>query len=222
MARKPLWISVSGMYGTGKSTLVDFMYKTYKAEGKKVIKYVMPLQAQQILQKLKNTEDIHSDILQLAKWIRAIALKIRKIQLSGKYEIVLTDGSILDLLLYASMYGYMYTDVLLFLGLSSIPTEDFIIALDADVDTVAYPMVYTVNGFLEKFKSKDVLKLQRVQLRKLLKYVVVERAVRQYYNAKILPIEVEASDSKRHVHQKIKKAKDFLPKSINIFGKKYD
>ena len=214
MAEKPFWIAVSGVYGTGKTTLVEEMYNSYKEKGKRVIKYKMPYQIYAILKKLKDSKDIHNDILKLASYTRTITQKIREIQTSGKYEIILSDGSILDLLLYASMYSYMYTDVTSILGINSIPIEDFVVFLDADVNLVAYPRVYTVDNFLEKFKSKNVLEKQRFQLKRLLNFVAIEKGIKQYDKTKFFYIDVK-SDATRYVLHRIALKKDFLPPEIN-------
>ena len=214
MPKKPLWIAISGVYGTGKTTLVEEMFNSYKEKGKRVIKCTMPFQDYGKLEKLKDSTDIHNDILKLASWTRSITQQIREIQASGMYDIIISDGSVLDVLLFASMYSYMYTDVTSILGINSMPIEDFVVFLDADVNLVAYPRVYTVDNFLEKFKSKNVLEKQRFQLKRLLNFVAIEKGIKQYDKTKFFYIDVK-SDATRYVLHRIALKKDFLPPEIN-------
>ena len=204
MARKPLWISVTGLFGTGKTTLVNDLKDYFVEKGLEVKRFEMPFQRDDVLNKLNNSYDIHADILLLAYYTRLITQEIQELQ-GSCYDIVLTDGSILDVILYASINSYMFSDAASIQGINTMLIEDLIIFLDAEFD-IAYTRIHKKENFSEKFKSKKSLRRQSIQLKKLYDFVQKEKGLKQYQKTKFTLMDT-TSNAKQYT---LKMAKDFI------------
>ena len=134
------WIVVSGLDGTGKTTLVDNLEKWMTENGKKVKRSRLPYDEYLVKNLLNVSNDNYTDRLLFALDNRLFAEHFKKWQDSKEYDIILTQRGFLDSFVHGAVQGYDYSWIAELNQVQTLPKCDVIIHMVAEAK-IAYERI---------------------------------------------------------------------------------
>lgn len=162
---KTLWIAVSGLDGTGKTTLVDQLYDWLTTEkGLSVYRDRLPHDRYIVSDLLNKSKDSYTDRLLFAVDNRIFGTKLDDILKSGKFDIVLTQRCFLDSFVHGAVQGYSYSWIEDLNRTSELPRTDVIIHMMAEAKT-AYSRICN-DPDADKFEYPAYMRNQEIETRR--------------------------------------------------------
>lgn len=166
------WIVVSGLDGSGKTTLVDNLEAWMRKEKElRVKRSRLPHDRYLVKELLDVSNDAYTDRLLFAVDNRIFAERFRSWQSSGEYDVVLTQRGFLDSFVHGAVQGYSYSWIAELNKVADLPKCDVIIHLVAEAET-AYNRIKD-DPDADKFEYLNYIRRQEIETRKA--YVEVKR-----------------------------------------------
>ncbi len=147
-----IWISVSGIDGSGKTSISKFLMKILN--GNKFLKFPSENWVRRVLESSGNGNpygDVHTDSLLFALSNRLDMGKVKKLRKQSK--ILITQRCWLDNIPYRAVQGVPCGETLKLMGISDVP--DILIHLKCRFDT-AYNRIKNKNG--DKYETRSFMK----------------------------------------------------------------
>ena len=89
--KKTLWVAISGLDGSGKTTLVDSLKTWFEEKGLKVKRDRLPHDRYIVSDLLDKSTDSYTDRLLFAVDNRIFGTELKEVLKSGEFDIVLTQ-----------------------------------------------------------------------------------------------------------------------------------
>ena len=103
------WIAVTGLDGSGKTTLVDNLVKFLESKGFKVYRDRFPHDKYLTKTLLNESKDAYTDRLLFALDNRIAGTHLRGIIETGEYDFIVTQRCFLDSFVHGAVQGYSYS-----------------------------------------------------------------------------------------------------------------
>lgn len=161
---KTLWIAVTGLDGSGKTTLVDNLQKLFEKRGKKVYRDRLPHDQYLVKELLNKSNDRYTDRMLFALDNRLFGTELRRIQEAGEYDFVLTQRCFLDSFVHGAVQGFTYEWIEQLNHISDLPRVDVMIHLVAN-SRVAYQRIWN-DPDADKFEYPEYIEKQEYETRK--------------------------------------------------------
>ena len=163
--KKTMWIAVSGLDGSGKTTLVDSLYKWFTTvKHLSVIKDRLPHDRYIVSDLLNQSKDTYTDRLLFAVDNRIFGTILKDILNSEKYDVVLTQRCFLDSFVHGAVQGYSYSWIEDLNRTNDLPRADVIIHMVAEAKT-AYARICD-DPDADKFEYPAYMRKQEVETRR--------------------------------------------------------
>lgn len=194
MAKKTKWIVVTGLDGSGKTSLVSNLTSWLSEEKKlKVKRDRFPHDRYLVKDLLDKSKDRYTDRLLFALDNRLFGTELAEIIESGEYDIVITQRGFLDSFVHGSVQGFSYSWIGELNQIADLPKCDIMIHMvceartaysricnDPDADKFEYPayidkqeretrrayaeVISETNPDLEHFKDSENLYIDTTQM----------------------------------------------------------
>lgn len=162
--KKAKWIVVSGLDGSGKTTLVTNLENWLKEKGNKVMRSRLPHDKYLVKTLLDISRDSYTDRMLFALDNRIFAERYKSWQESGEYDFVLTQRGFLDSFVHGAVQGYSYSWIAELNRIADLPECDVIINMVAEAET-AYERIKDEPD-ADKFEYISYIKRQEMETRK--------------------------------------------------------
>ena len=194
MVKKTKWIVVTGLDGSGKTSLVSNLTSWLSEEKKlKVKRDRFPHDRYLVKDLLNKSKDRYTDRLLFALDNRLFGTELAEIIESGEYDIVITQRGFLDSFVHGSVQGFSYSWIGELNQIADLPKCDIMIHMvceartaysricnDPDADKFEYPayidkqeretrrayaeVISETNPDLEHFKDSENLYIDTTQM----------------------------------------------------------
>ena len=162
---KTLWIAVSGLDGSGKTTLVNNLQEWLSTEKKlTVMRDRLPHDRYLVTDLLNQSKDTYTDRLLFAVDNRIFGTMLEDIIKSEKYDIILTQRCFLDSFVHGAVQGYSYSWIEELNRTNDLPKADVIIHMVAEAKT-AYSRICD-DPDADKFEYPAYMRKQEVETRR--------------------------------------------------------
>lgn len=152
MKRKTLWIVVTGLDGSGKTSLVENLTTWLKEKNLKVKRDRFPHDRYLVKDLLNKSKDPYTDRLLFALDNRIFGTELEEDISSGKYDVIITQRGFLDSFVHGAVQGFSYSWIGELNHISDLPKCDIMIHMvceartaysriadDPDADKFEYP-----------------------------------------------------------------------------------
>ena len=162
MKKKGLWIAVTGLDGSGKTTLVDNLEKWFTNNGSSVYRSRLPHDEYLVKKLLNQSKDSYTDRLLFALDNRIFGTELAEIR--NQYDFVLTQRCFLDSFVHGAVQGYSYEWIEELNHVADLPRTDILIHLVAE-SSVAYERICN-DPDADKFEYPEYIATQERETRK--------------------------------------------------------
>lgn len=169
MKRIP-WIVVTGLDGSGKTTLVDALEKYLTEKGLRVKRTRSP-HDKYLIGDLLNVsgegdpmKDRYTDRLIFALDNRILGTRIRQWMASGEYDIILSQRGFFDSFVHGAVQGYTYEQIATLNQIEDLPKCSLMLHLCTD-STVAYQRIKDDKD-ADKFETPQYMRRQEEETRR--------------------------------------------------------
>lgn len=163
--KKTFWIAVSGLDGSGKTTLVNNLQEWLSTEKKlTVMRDRLPHDRYLVTDLLNQSRDTYTDRLLFAVDNRIFGTLLQDILKSEKYDIILTQRCFLDSFVHGAVQGYSYSWIEELNRTNDLPKADVIIHMVAEAKT-AYSRICD-DPDADKFEYPAYMRKQEVETRR--------------------------------------------------------
>lgn len=170
MKRIP-WIVVTGLDGSGKTTLVGDLEKWFTQEkGLRVMRTRSP-HDRYLVKDLLNVsgdgqpmKDPYTDRLIFALDNRILGTRIRNWEVSGQYDLILSQRGFFDSFVHGAVQGYTYSQIAELNRIEELPRCTLMIHLVAEADT-AYARICEDED-ADKFETPGYIRKQEIETRR--------------------------------------------------------
>lgn len=164
------WIAVTGLDGSGKTTLVDNLVKFLESKGFKVYRDRFPHDKYLTKTLLNESKDAYTDRLLFALDNRIAGTHLRGIIETGEYDFIVTQRCFLDSFVHGAVQGYSYSWVSELNHVSDLPKCDIMVHMVAEA-RIAYARICN-DPDADKFEYPEYIGKQEQETRRA--YVEVE------------------------------------------------
>lgn len=168
--KKIPWIVVTGLDGSGKTTLVDNLEKYFTERGLRVLRTRSP-HDKYLVKDLLNVsgdgepmKDRYTDRLIFALDNRILGTRIRQWDMSGDYDLILSQRGFFDSFVHGAVQGYSYRDIADLNHVEDLPRCTVMIHLCAD-SAVAYSRIKD-DLDADKFETPAYMRKQEQETRR--------------------------------------------------------
>lgn len=209
-AKKVVWIAVTGLDGSGKTTLVDNLEKRFVEKGKKVYRDRLPHDQYLVKTLLDKSKDSYTDRLLFALDNRIFGTKLKSMQEAGEYDIILTQRCFLDSFVHGQVQGYSYQWIEELNRTGDLPKTDILIHLVAEA-SVAYQRICN-DPDADKFEYPEYINKQESETRKAYANVVkgTDPALASFRNSKNIYIDTTEMTTEEVYEVAVKKLLQIL------------
>lgn len=163
--KKTLWIAVSGLDGSGKTTLVEDLQEWIsKEKSLSVMRDRLPHDRYIVSDLLNQSKDTYTDRLLFAVDNRIFGTMLEDTIKSEKYDIILTQRCFLDSFVHGAVQGYSYSWIEELNRTNDLPRADIIIHMVAEART-AYARICN-DPDADKFEYPAYMRKQEVETRR--------------------------------------------------------
>lgn len=164
MRKQVLWIAVTGLDGSGKTTLVDNIKKYLEKTGKTVYRDRLPHDSYLVKTLLNESKDPYTDRLLFALDNRIFGTKIRKMIEDGEVDVILTQRCFLDSFVHGAVQGFSYDWIEELNHVYDLPKTDIMIHLVAEASE-AYKRICE-DPDADKFEYPEYISKQERETRR--------------------------------------------------------
>lgn len=165
MAKDTKWIVVSGLDGSGKTTLVDNLERYFLGTMKQSVKRDrLPHDPYLVGTLLDKSTSKYTDRMLFALDNRLFAEEYQKWSNSGEYDVVLTQRGFLDSFVHGAVQGFSYSFIAELNRISELPKCHVIVHLVAEAET-AYARIKD-DPLADKFEYLEYIRKQETQTRR--------------------------------------------------------
>lgn len=164
MKNKTLWIAVTGLDGSGKTTLIDKLEKWFTDKNKSVYRSRLPHDEYLVKTLLNESKDSYTDRMLFALDNRIFGTKLKNILKEDNYDIILTQRCFLDSFVHGAVQGYSYEWIEELNRVADLPKTDILIHLVAEA-SVAYQRICD-DPDADKFEYPEYIEKQERETRK--------------------------------------------------------
>ena len=165
------WIVVSGLDGSGKTTLVTNLQHWLEEEKElRVMRSRLPHDEHLVKDLLNESSNPYTDRMIFALDNRIFAEKYRSWSKSGQYDIILTQRGFLDSYVHGAVQGFSYAWVSEFNRIADMPKCHVIIHLVAEAET-AYQRIKD-DPDADKFEYIEYIRRQEQETRRAYRAVI--------------------------------------------------
>ena len=165
MCKKAKWIVVTGLDGSGKTTLVENLEKFFSNEKNLVVKRDRFPHDQYLVKKLLNkSKDSYTDRLLFALDNRLMGTEIREMMETNACDVIVTQRGFLDSFVHGAVQGYSYSWVEELNRLADMPRCDVMIHMVAEA-SVAYSRIMD-DPEADKFEYPEYIGKQERETRR--------------------------------------------------------
>lgn len=161
--RKLPWIAVSGLDGSGKTTLVDNLQNYFAENGIRVKRDRLPHDKYLVGTLLDVSTNRYTDRLLFALDNRIFAERYASWS-ANDFDVVLTQRCYLDSFVHGAVQGFSYADIARLNNIWNLPQCDVIIHLVAEAGT-AYSRIKN-DPDADKFEYPDYIRVQEAETRR--------------------------------------------------------
>lgn len=210
MKKKVLWIAVTGLDGSGKTTLVDNLEKWFIEHKKIIYRSRLPHDKYLVSKLLNESHDSYTDRMLFALDNRIFGTKLKNILNMGEYDIVLTQRCFLDSFVHGAVQGYSYEWIEELNRVGDLPKCDILIHLVAEA-SVAYQRICD-DPDADKFEYPEYINKQEYETRKAYSAVVKgnEPALSSFKDTKNIYVDTTQMTTDEVFENVLKKLKKFL------------
>ena len=167
--KKTLWIVVTGLDGSGKTTLVSNLENHFSRDFKVKLDRFPHDQylVKELLPKLKKPR---ADRLLFALDNIAFSEELEEMIENHEYDIIITQRGFLDSFVHGAVQGYSYSWIAALNGIAELPKCDVMIHMVADA-SIAYSRICD-DPDADKFEYPDYIRKQEMETRKAYREVV--------------------------------------------------
>ena len=158
------WIAVTGLDGSGKTTLVDNLVKFLEDKGFKVYRDRFPHDKYLTKTLLNESKDAYTDRLLFALDNRIAGTHLRDIIETGGYDFIITQRCFLDSFVHGAVQGYSYSWVSELNHISDLPKCDIMVHMVAEART-AYARICN-DPDADKFEYPEYIGKQEQETRR--------------------------------------------------------
>ncbi len=158
------WLSVSGLDGSGKTTLVNNLKSYMSSCGLRVKSSRLPYDQHLVTELLNVSNDPYTDRMLFALDNRLFAERFKAWQNSGKYDFILTQRCYLDSYVHGAVQGFNYAFISELNRINDLPHENIIIHLVAEAET-AYARIKDDDN-ADKFEYIEYIRRQERETRR--------------------------------------------------------
>lgn len=159
-----LWMSVCGLDGSGKSTLVAKLGKRMTELGMRVKTSRLPHDRYLVNDLLNVSNDPYTDRMLFALDNRLFAERFKGWQNSGEYDVILTQRCFLDSYVHGAVQGFDYAWISELNRINDLPKCQIIIHLVAEAET-AYARIKDDED-ADKFEYIEYIRKQERETRR--------------------------------------------------------
>ena len=159
-----LWMSVCGLDGSGKSTLVANLGKRMTELGMRVKTSRLPHDRYLVTDLLNVSNDPYTDRMLFALDNRLFAERFKGWQNSGEYDVILTQRCFLDSYVHGAVQGFDYAWISELNRINDLPKCQIIIHLVAEAET-AYARIKDDED-ADKFEYIEYIRKQERETRR--------------------------------------------------------
>lgn len=164
------WIVVTGLDGSGKTTLVDMLENHLKEKNLKVMRTRSP-HDKYLVETLLNVsgdgepmKDRYTDRLIFALDNRILGTRIRQWDNSGEYDVILSQRGFFDSFVHGAVQGYGYSQIAELNQVDDLPKCSVMIHLCAD-SNIAYRRIKD-DPDADKFETPAYMRRQEEETRR--------------------------------------------------------
>lgn len=158
------WIVVSGLDGSGKTTLVEDLENLFVQNALRVKRARLPHDRYLVKELLDKSQDQYTDRMLFALDNRLFAADYFEWIHSGEYDLVLTQRGFLDSFVHGAVQGYDYSFIAQLNRVEELPKCDVIIHLVAEAET-AYDRIKN-DPDADKFEYLSYIRRQEAETRR--------------------------------------------------------
>lgn len=168
--KKTPWIVVTGLDGSGKTTLVDMLEKHLSGKGFRVMRTRSP-HDKYLIGELLNVsgegdpmKDRYTDRLIFALDNRILGTRIRQWMASDEYDVILSQRGFFDSFVHGAVQGYTYEQIATLNQIEDLPKCSLMLHLCTD-STVAYQRIKDDKD-ADKFETPQYMRRQEEETRR--------------------------------------------------------
>ena len=158
------WIVVSGLDGSGKTSLVQNLSEWLKKENKRVKTSRLPYDKHLVKDLLNVSKDVYTDRMLFALDNRLFAEHFKDWKDSGDYDIILTQRGFLDSFVHGAVQGFDYAWIAALNRIEDLPECQVIIHMVAEAET-AYKRIKN-DPDADKFEYISYIRRQESETRR--------------------------------------------------------
>ena len=164
MMKTTKWIVVTGLDGSGKTTLVKNLEKYFQEQSLTVKTDRFPHDRYLVKDLLNKSKDSYTDRLLFALDNRLMGTELKELIHNNEYDIILTQRGFLDSFVHGAVQGYSYSWIEELNHLSDLPKCDIMIHMVAEA-SVAYSRICE-DPDADKFEYPEYIGKQERETRK--------------------------------------------------------
>lgn len=168
--KKIPWLVITGLDGAGKTTLVDDLEKMFIEKGLRVMRTRSP-HDRYLVKDLLNVsgdgqpmKDPYTDRLIFALDNRILGTRIRNWEVSGEYDLILSQRGFFDSFVHGAVQGYTYSQIADLNRIEDLPRCTVMVHLVAEADT-AYSRICN-DPDADKFETPAYIRKQEIETRR--------------------------------------------------------
>lgn len=164
ICKKTPWIVVSGLDGSGKTSLCDNLEEYMISKGNRVKRSRLPHDRYLVKDLLNVSKDSYTDRMLFALDNRLFAARFEEWQESENYDFILTQRGFLDSFVHGAVQGFSYSWIADLNRIRDLPKCDVIIHLVAEAET-AYSRIKDDED-ADKFEYLEYIRRQEYETRR--------------------------------------------------------
>lgn len=168
--KKIPWLVITGLDGSGKTTLVDNLEKMFEEKGLRVMRTRSP-HDRYLVKEILNVsgdgqpmKDPYTDRLIFALDNRILGTRIRNWEASGEYDLILSQRGFFDSFVHGAVQGYTYAQIGELNRIEDLPRCTVMVHLVAEADT-AYARICN-DPDADKFETPAYIRRQETETRR--------------------------------------------------------